>query len=173
MQKRRNNLFLFLILFIFILSLCGCKKEEISKIKKEYEDLNGTYREVKLTNDKVFVYINEEELNEKINNNETFVVFYASSKDNYSRSVINIISEVAEYYGLKEVYYVNREEDIPILSGYIDGLLSGNSMCVSGYQTSSDMELTEEMIKDSKEKITFVISPVVTALNSCDIDQGC
>lgn len=170
-MQRRNKLVLLFILIAFLIT--GCKKEEISAIKKEYEDLNGTYREVELSHDEIYDYVTEDQIEELINNKESFIVFYGSSKNNYTRSVINILSDECVYLGLKKVYYVNRENDIPVLSGYIDGLLSGTSMCVSGYQTSDDMELTEEIIKDSKTKINSVLSPVVTAINTCDVETGC
>ena len=61
-----------------------------------------------------------------------------------------------------------------MLSGYIDGLLSGSSNCISGLQIDSDIELSEKMIKESKEKITGVIEPVSIKINSCDINNnGC
>ncbi len=175
-MEKRNKIIIVICLLFSLFMITGCKKqeEEISIIKKEFESLNKDYRKVELDNNNVFVLSSEEEFDLLIEDKESFVVLYGDYKDNYTRSVISLIDEVSKYQGISKVYFINRENDIPLLSGYIDGLLSGSSNCISGLQIDSDIELSEKMIKESKEKITGVIEPVSIKINSCDINNnGC
>ena len=169
--RRKSSLLV--IATILCLLVCGCDKKTTNEIKIEFENLNGKYRNVSLDEKNPFVIKSEDEVIDLISEGKTLLVFYGSKEDNYTRSVISIVSDISKLYGIKEVYYVERNSNIPMLSGYIDGLLSGTTTCISGYQTDTKMELTDEIINDSKEKITNIIKPISDKLNACDIDVGC
>ena len=170
MEKRSKLLIILLLVFILI---TGCKKNNDSVIKTEFEKLNNEYREVSLENDNVFIISSDEEIDSLIEKKDSFVILYGNYKDNYTRSIISIINEQSKYLGLKKIYYISKESDIPVLKGYINGLLSGSTNGISGLQVDDKMKLSDEMIKESKEKIRNVIEPVSTELNSCDINNGC
>lgn len=169
MLKKENKL---LILFICLLLLVGCKKT--NEMKKDYESFNKDgYVTVELSEDNPFVKSSDEDIDKLIEEKATFVVFYGNKEDNYTRGIISLVSDKSLFYGIKTVYYVEKNSDIPQLVGYIDGLLSGKTNCISGYQTDELMEITEEMKSESETKITDVIKPISEKLSSCDIDVGC
>ena len=172
-MERRNKFLIIVCLVFSMFLLSSCNKENVSLIKKEFESLNNKYFEVNLDNDNVFIISNEEEFNELISEKKSFVVLYGNYEDNYTRSIISLVNEVSKYEGLSKVYFIKRENDVPLLSGYIDGLLSGNSDCISSLFNNETKKLSDEMIKESKDKITNVIEPVSTSINSCDVGGGC
>ena len=110
----------FLMIVIVILSVAGCgnaKEEQISdaiKFKEEYEKINGVtnssgneHRTISIPEDNPFVYTNGEEIVEKIENNETFYVYFGSSYCPWCRSVIETAIKVAKENNIKTIYYVD------------------------------------------------------------------
>ena len=170
MLKKENKLLVLLI--ICLLLLAGCKKA--NEFKKEFESLNKEgYVTVTLSDDNPFIKSTDKEIEDLIEEKSSFLVLYGNKEDNYTRTVISLISDRSKYYGIKTVYFVEMKSDIPQLVGYIDGLLSGRTNCISGYQVDPLIEMTDEMKEESITKINDVIEPVSIRLNSCDIDVGC
>ena len=109
-----------LILFISIFAITGCnKKEEVKeltdaqKFKKEYESINGKElygqkaRELSIPENNPFVYSNANEILEKIDNKETFIVYFGFKTCPWCRSVIEELINVAEENNIDKIYYVN------------------------------------------------------------------
>ena len=109
-----------LILFISIFTITGCnKKEEVKeltdaqKFKKEYESINGKElygqkaRELSIPENNPFVYSNANEILEKIDNKETFIVYFGFKTCPWCRSVIEELINVAEENNIDKIYYVN------------------------------------------------------------------
>ena len=90
------------------------KKTDAYKFKVEYESLNGekttygdnTYRTVKIDKNNKIIYSTAKEIVEKIEKNESFVVYFGFSKCPWCRSMIENLIEVSNEYD-QEVYYVD------------------------------------------------------------------
>ena len=102
------------------------------KFKNEYESLNGTksdsgkkYRTLSISKDNPIKYATAEEIVEKMDNKETFAVYFGFAKCPWCRSVLPTLFEVANKHEIDEIYYVdileirdklelNKENDIVI-----------------------------------------------------------
>ncbi len=106
-----------LICLVMILGLtsCGTQVEEnTNPFKEEYESLNGVqnssgkeHRTLSIDEENPFVYVTPKEIIEKIENKETFYVYFGSSYCPWCRSVIEKAIEVAKEKGISTIYYVN------------------------------------------------------------------
>lgn len=181
---------LILILLIMILPLVGCTKEKDNrsdalKFKESYESLNKKeiadgelYRTITIDKENPIVYTTYEELQEKIANNENFLVYFGSYKSEWSRSVVPYLLEQAKNQGIDVIYYVDltppdeegtkaisiedqyyqdvvKELNVPELTDstlavFIGGELRGKTDGISEKQTSGNMDITGEMINDMK-----------------------
>ena len=125
-MKKRFLLIALLVIGAFAIVGCG-KKEEPKKeepsaaalaFKEEYESLNGKevkdgilHRTVTIDEFNPFVKVTPRELLEKIDNNETFYVYFGDKLCPWCRSVIEKAVEVAKAKGIKTIYYVNIWDD--------------------------------------------------------------
>ncbi len=111
---------LLLIIFLTVIGLTGCGKEPVVektdgvKFKEEYEKLNDVensnglkHRVVNISEDNPFIYSSGDEIVKKIENGDTFYVYFGSSYCPWCRSVIEKFIEVSNEQNIKEVYYVN------------------------------------------------------------------
>ncbi len=108
----------FICLFAF-LTILGCSNKKTSmtdaeKFKKEYEALNGQkntsdkeHRTLDISSDNPFVYINTKQLIEKIENKETFYVYFGSAYCPWCRSVIETFIDKAKEKKIDKVYYLD------------------------------------------------------------------
>ena len=110
-----------LLIACFFMTGCGSEKLEETdaiRFKNDYESLNGTtndssreYRSVSIREDNPFVFITGEELIEKLDNNETFYVYFGSPTCPWCRSVIETFTEVAKENGVSTIYYLDIWDD--------------------------------------------------------------
>lgn len=143
---RNKTIFIMLILVtVFALTACtknnATKNDDAIKFKEEYEALNRktnssgrTHRSISIDEDNPFVYITAEELLKKINNEETFYVYFGSKLCPWCRSVIEKAIEVAKAKGITTIYYVDVWDD------------EGNEILRDKYLLNPDNEL-EQAIK--------------------------
>ena len=113
--------FLVVIAFVGVIFLTGCEnglirnnQEDARKFKEEYEKLNGTsnssgqeHRTITINENNPFVYATTEEIVEKINNNETFYVYFGSAYCPWCRSVMEKAIEQANEKKIETIYYVD------------------------------------------------------------------
>lgn len=104
-----------LILTIFLIILTGCKKEtneNYLKFKEDYELLNkkDNYRQISLDNEVNIKTITGEEVVEKIENKETFYIYFGSPSCPWCRSIIEMALEIANKKDIT-IYYVDIWED--------------------------------------------------------------
>lgn len=92
--------------------------EDAKKFKQEYEALNGNVsssgtaiRTVNIKEDNPFVYSTVEDIIKKIDNGETFIVYFGFPNCPWCRSVIEKAIEVANKENIKTVYYINIRND--------------------------------------------------------------
>ena len=100
-------------LLVSTFMLTGCKNEGI-KFKQNYESLNGkenkyggTYRSVTIPENNPFVYTTATDIIEKIENNETFYVYFGDELCPWCRSVIEKASVIAMNSHINKIYYVD------------------------------------------------------------------
>ena len=103
---------------LLLLSVTACdKKVDLSKdsvrFKQEYEAYNGEedngkeYRVVEIAEDNPFVYATADEIVEKINNKESFIVYFGFAECPWCRSVLEQLIKVAEDINVDTIYYVD------------------------------------------------------------------
>ena len=107
-----------LLVLTLLLSLTGCILSEdlkdSEKFKEEYESQNGKksksgkkMREVSISEDNPFVYATAEEISKKIDEKETFIVYFGFSTCPWCRSVIEQLVKCAKDNNVDKIYYVD------------------------------------------------------------------
>ena len=127
MQK--DNIILLSLLGIIILLFCVCgffafKKEETildavtdaSKFKMEYESLNGKlnekddvlYKTVQISENNKFVYKNEEEII-NILENKSGIIYFGFKSCPWSRNMVEALDKAAQEKNINAIYYLDIE----------------------------------------------------------------
>ena len=146
-----------------VLSMVGCEKEDKTtdayKFKEEYESLNGEksssgkiMRTISIPKDNPMKYATAEEIVEKIENKETFVVYFGFAKCPWCRSMIEQLIQSAKDNNVKEIYYVDVLEIRDTYQLEEDGTISKTKDGTESYTTLlekigdvlSDYTLTDE-----------------------------
>ena len=112
------KLFLSLCL-TFTCSGCIKKESDAMKFKKEYESLNGTIREkdkqtirtLSIDEDNPMIYSSCQDIIDRIENKETFIIYFGFSDCPWCRSSIETFIESAKENNITTVYYVDIKED--------------------------------------------------------------
>ena len=116
MKKKLILISLLTILIIILISLTAyniknTKKDSI-KFKKEYESFNRKendnfkYRNLSIDKDNPFIYSNTKEIIKKVENKETFIVYFGDPECPWCRSVIEQSIKSALNNNIKTIYYV-------------------------------------------------------------------
>ena len=138
----KKKVFLILILFISLfVTGCSANNKDALKFKEEYEKINGDktsysdnkYRTLKIDKNNPYVYSSAKEILEKINNKETFYVYFGSSYCPWCRSVIESLIEVSSDLGLEEIYYVDVKDIRDTMKVNDDGKVETDKKGTSGY----------------------------------------
>ena len=103
-----------IIVLVIGILLAGCTKSSASKFKKEYESLNGknsssgnTIREVSIPENNPIVYQTADEIVSRMENGETFVVYFGFASCPWCRSMVEQLIESAIDNNISTVYYVD------------------------------------------------------------------
>lgn len=109
-MKKNLLLIICLTLLVFI---TGCDNRKALEFKKEYESMNGVesksgkaHRTVSISKDNPYEKVNAKDIVEKINNKETFYVYFGDKLCPWCRSVIEKSIEVAKDKKINKIYYV-------------------------------------------------------------------
>ena len=107
--------------FIMCLFFVGCQKttnEDAMKFKESYELLNGTstssgkaYKNVTVSENNPFVWSTAEEIVEKMNKGESFMVYWGANWCPWCRSILETVIETANEMKIKTIYYVDVRPD--------------------------------------------------------------
>lgn len=103
-------------IFFFTTKNKSLSETDAIKFKTEYESLNGvtkndkTIRSITIPDDNPFVYQTADEIVEKINNKETFAVYFGFPNCPWCRSVIPTLIEVAKQQKVDKIYYVDVKD---------------------------------------------------------------
>lgn len=108
---------LLLLLLTLTIGIVGCtktekKNEDAIKFKEEYESFNGkkndyfSYRELRIDEENPFVFATDSEIVEKIENKESFIVYFGDPQCPWCRSIIEQAIKSAKENGIEKIYYV-------------------------------------------------------------------
>lgn len=114
-----KKIILVVSILIFMFYFGGCSKSNSGeKFKKSYESLNGVvsksgkeHRTVHIDKNNPYEEVKPEDIIEKINNKETFYVYFGDKLCPWCRSVIEKSIEIANKHKVKKIYYVSIWND--------------------------------------------------------------
>ncbi len=178
MKKKKIGiiiLMLFVILGIILLCIYKQNTTDAIKFKREYESLNGTIREkdgktirtLSIDKDNPFVYKKAEEIVDKMDNKETFVVYFGFSDCPWCRSVLPTLIKAAKDFELDSIYYVDIKEIRDELSIDKNGKVVTEKKGSKGYyellkrfdNILEDYTLTDEQNKEINTKEKRIYAP--------------
>lgn len=108
---------------VVMLSLVGCsnklQNENAMRFKKDYEKLNGVeiktqgkyYRSINIDIDNPFVYTSLEDINKRIENKESFIVYFGANWCPWCRSVLPTFISLCKEESINTVYYIDVRPD--------------------------------------------------------------
>ncbi len=113
----KKKILLILLLTVGIINLTACnnqkgKVEDSEKFKEEYESFNGKkndyfeYRNVSIDEKNPFIYTTAEDIVERIENKETFIVYFGDPECPWCRSIIEQAIKSANENSIEKIYYV-------------------------------------------------------------------
>ncbi len=118
-----KKIILIVMITLSLLLVGGCDKKEVMtdtdaiKFKEEYESLNGEsnssgkkYREVSISSENPIVYATANDIVKKIDNKESFIVYFGFKSCPWCRSMLETLLKVAEAEKIDKVYYVDIYE---------------------------------------------------------------
>lgn len=132
---KKINKIIILLIPVFLLTACASK--DSLKFKKTYESLNGkkiygkTTRNVTIPKNNPIEITTIDKINEKVDNKETFYVYFGFESCPWCRSVIEKMLEIAKKQNIKKIYYVD----------------------VRPGEDSAETDIRDEYAKDKNEKI--------------------
>lgn len=157
--------YLVLVIVVLSLVLVGCEKKNYAlEFKKEYESLNGEknkngkeHRSVTIDNDNPYEKVNASEIVKKIENKETFYIYFGDKLCPWCRSVIEKSIEVAKNNKIEKIYYVpiwndDGEEILRDKYEFVDGELKKTIDGTSEYQKL--LEYFNDLLEDYTVKDT-------------------
>lgn len=118
---KKDNLKIVLVILLLVIAIGAIVFKEVNsvtkdnlKFKKEYESINGnksasgkTIREVNIPKNNLMEYQTAEELAKRIDNKETFVVYFGFAECPWCRSVIETLISTAKENNINKIYYVD------------------------------------------------------------------
>jgi len=179
--------YLILVMMIFSLLLVGCNKKFGLEFKKEYESLNGEvsksgkeHRKVNISEDNPYEKVTPSEIVKKIENKETFYVYFGDKLCPWCRSVIEKSIEVAKDNKVKKIYYVpiwndEGEEILRDKYEFVDGEVKKTIDGASEYKKLLeyfDNLLSEYNIKDAEGNNVSTGEKRIYAPNFIYIEEG-
>ncbi len=114
---RKKLFFTIIILVAFVMVGCGTKNEENESslaFKKDYESMNDkvnsrgvNYRSISLSENNKFKEITQDELISKLNNNESFYIYFGSTLCPWCRSVLEMADKISRENDIDTIYYLD------------------------------------------------------------------
>ena len=157
----------FCLLFLFVIT--GCDNQKALEFKKEYESMNGVegkngkvHRTVSIKKDNPYEKVQAKDIIDKINNKETFYVYFGDKLCPWCRSVIEKSIEVAKEKNIKKIYYVDiwNDDGEEILrdkyileNGEVKKTLDGTEEYAKLLEIFKDLLSDYTLTSDSGEKI--------------------
>ena len=157
-----KKLLICLLSIVLVFTTFGCTKKDSVIFKEDYESVNGKenshgklHREITIPEDNVFAISSASEILEKINNKETFYVYFGSKLCPWCRSTIVKANEVAKEKGVSKIYYVDiwDDEGNEILRDKY--VLDSNNKPTLEKEGTSDYKKLLEVFNDLLEEYTL------------------
>lgn len=105
------------LVVLFTLTGCTNKDTDAYKFKEEYEKINNQksksgkmIRPLKISEDNPFVYSTCKEIVEKIENKESFIVYFGFNDCPWCRSIITQLIKASKDKKVDKIYYVDVKE---------------------------------------------------------------
>ena len=181
----RKTISILLIIMITI-TITGCttskKQTDSEKFKEEYEKENGkksksgnVNRTVSISEDNPFVYSTAEEISEKIDNKETFIVYFGFSTCPWCRSIIEELIRCAKDSNVDKIYYVDvldiRDKKEINDAGEIETTKKGTKGYMKLIEKMSDV-LSEYTTTDENDEEVLLGEKRIYAPNYFYIENG-
>ena len=179
-----------IIAVLLMILLTGCGKNsknenDALKFKKEYEAVNETIsesgkqiRSLEIPKDNPFVYKTAEEIVEKIENKESFIVYFGFATCPWCRSVLEELIRVAKDQKVETIYYVDVLDIRDVMEVGEDGNITTKKQGSSGYQKLitllTDVLEDYTLTKDEEEIPTGekrIYAPNVVAISKGEAKQ--
>jgi len=166
---------------LFLLTGCVDKSSDAYKFKTEYESMNGEktengkeYRSLKIDNDNPFVYSTAKEIVEKIDNKETFIVYFGFKECPWCRSVLEQLIKAAKDNSVETIYYVDVKDirDVKEIdeNGEINTTKEGDSSYMELIEKLDNVLDEYSLTNDNDEKISTgekrIYAPNIVAVSS-------
>lgn len=110
-----------IMLTLLVIGLSGCNKninKEALAFKEEYESINGktnssgkVHRILSIDKNNPYEKVSQEEIVNKLNNNETFYLYIGDPLCPWCRSVLEKSIEVAKLNKINKIYYIDIWDD--------------------------------------------------------------
>ncbi len=113
-----KKIYKILVIALLVITLTSCSKKDSILFKEDYESLNGTtnkngkeHRTVNISKHNAMIISDAKEIVEKIENEDTFYVYFGSTLCPWCRSVIEEAVEISNDNEIDEIYYVDIWDD--------------------------------------------------------------
>ena len=164
----KKGLIILSIILLLVVTTTACKKKEVKetdalKFKTEYESINNKtnkennskYRSVTIPENNPLVYSSAEKIIERINNEETFIVYFGYKESSWCRSIIEQLVKAANNTDVTKIYYVDMKDirDIKELDekGKIETIQEGTEGYLTLIELLKDVLPDYTLTKDSKK----------------------
>ena len=175
------------IILVLVLSLlvvgCSNEKTDAMKFKEEYESVNNKVnehtkkenRELNIPKNNPIVYATAEDIVKRIDNKETFIVYFGFAECPWCRSVIEQLLKVAEEKKVEKIYYVDVLNIRDVREIAEDGTITTTTEGSKGYMdllTRLDSVLADYTLTDENEEEVSAEEKRIYAPNVVAISRG-
>ncbi len=107
-----------IVLFCLCLIIGGCNSKDSLRFKDDYESLNGKvnsngkgYRVINIDKNNPFIYSDIDSINKKIENGDSFIVYFGANWCPWCRSILESVIKVSRETNIKKIYYIDVRKD--------------------------------------------------------------
>ena len=181
-MKKYISIILVLVLSLLVVG-CSNEKTDAMKFKEEYESVNNKVnehtkkenRELNIPKNNPIVYATAEDIVKRIDNKETFIVYFGFAECPWCRSVIEQLLKVAEEKKVEKIYYVDVLNIRDVRENAEDGAITTTTEGSKGYMdllTRLDSVLADYTLTDENEEQVSAEEKRIYAPNVVAISRG-
>lgn len=181
-MKKYISIILVLVLSLLVVG-CSNEKTDAMKFKEEYESVNNKVnehtkkenRELNIPKNNPIVYATAEDIVKRIDNKETFIVYFGFAECPWCRSVIEQLLKVAEEKKVEKIYYVDVLNIRDVREIAEDGTITTTTEGSKGYMdllTRLDSVLADYTLTDENEEEVSAEEKRIYAPNVVAISRG-
>ena len=179
-MKKYISIILVLVLSLLVVG-CSNEKTDAMKFKEEYESVNNKVnehtkkenRELNIPKNNPIVYATAEDIVKRIDNKETFIVYFGFAECPWCRSVIEQLLKVAEEKKVEKIYYVDVLNIRDVREVAEDGTINTTTEGTKGYMdlltrldsVLADYTLTDENDEEVSAEEKRIYAPNVVAIS--------